>query len=551
MHRIVIVIVPAGMGRKAAVNEGRLKPAMILVADRTLSGSYKVLFEGIFATMQTTQVPQAVMRHLISPRMAVDKEGRAHAAALGIRRLEAALINAGLDRKEVICTTPEALPRLLGPWVKVVGVSSSDPLGRGMSNTTTANFWKGQLYTRFWTGRMMEVICQAKERYNFKVIGGGAGAWQWINDPQEARRQGFDTIFEGYGETTGVKVIRDMLEGRSAAEGICEKATATEGICSIVAASLMGIIELSRGCGRGCGFCTMAQKKMRHLPIDIIMGDLETNVAGGIKSVVSGSEDFFRYGGEGVKVNFDKLHELLETMKRVSGLTFMQIDHANVSSVAQLSDAQLREIRRLLTWEAKSDYLWVNLGVESANGRLVAANSTGKIAPYRAEDWQGMVEEVVEKLIHNGFYPVLSIVLGLPGETPADVEATAKLVEYLGRKEAVVFPIFYEPVRADEIGSKERFSLARMRRDHLDLYEKCYEINFRNVPKLFWDNQRAGGVSLGKRTLMRMLGKTEIRAWRKTFARLREELPLQTLERGRESCGFNDKVLIGSLGELN
>ena len=505
--------------------ESRLRPAVVLVADRTLSADYRILFDGMFATMQMTQVPEAFMRHFLAPPVRTDADGRARTVPLGLRRVESALLKyTSLERDDVVCTTPERLADVIGPWVKIVGFSSSDPLGMGMSNTTTSNFWKGELYTRRWTRQTLEQLTALKRRHGFKIVVGGAGAWQWIVHADKQPNVDIDVVFQGYFEASGPELFTELLNGRLPGHHVVEADIGADRIQPICGPSLLGIVELSRGCGRGCTFCAMARHGMKHLDPDTILADLQTNVAGGLKAVVSGSEDFFRYGAKGLRPDFEKLCDLLERMRKIEGLSFMQIDHANVTSVLQLTDEQLREIRRLLTWERPSEYLWVNMGVESANGHLVAANSPGKVAPFAPDDWGQMVRETADRTTRCGFFPVVSVLLGMPGETPDDVMATLELVRDLAAKGAVIFPIFYEPMASGAEADRQRFTLAKMTLEHLELYRTCYEQNFKMVPKLFWDNQRAGGVSWARRAFMQTLGHGEVMTWRRTFRRLRRQM---------------------------
>ena len=503
-------------------NKAKLKPAVILIADRTLSARYKILFEGIFATMQTTQLPELAMRCFLSPAAAVDTTGRARTLPLGLRRVEAALLRyTDLTDRDVVCTTPERLHQLMGPWVNAVLFSSSDPLGMGMSNTTTTHFWSGQLYTSYWTQQLLTQLKIAKQKFGFKIIAGGAGAWQYKVAPQKRSELGIDVVFQGYFENAGPRFITDLLSGNEIND-YTENETCVERITPIAGASTLGIIELSRGCGKGCHYCAMSRNPMEHLTHDIILSDIRRNRSAGVTSVVSGSEDFFRYGGRGGNVNFEALAELLEKMNRLDDLSFIQIDHGNISSILQFSDAQLCELRHLLSWKNKTDYLWVNMGIESANGQLVQANCPGKAAPFDSGQWQELVKEAADKMTRCGFFSVFSIILGLPGETPDDIRRTKGLVDYLGTQHAVIFPIFYEPIKSGE--TKNRFTLECMTRGHLELYRACYEINFKEVPNLFWDNQRAGGVSLAKRSLFRVLGRGEIFAWRKAFKQVGKQI---------------------------
>ncbi|MHC4212419.1 MAG: hypothetical protein ACYSWP_03495 [Planctomycetota bacterium] len=70
-----------------------------------------------------------------------------------------------------------------------------------MSNTTTTNFWNGELYSSFWTRKTLQMLGDAKKKFGFKIIAGGAGSWQLTSKPDKAEQLGIDTVFDGYFES--------------------------------------------------------------------------------------------------------------------------------------------------------------------------------------------------------------------------------------------------------------------------------------------------------------------------------------------------------------
>lgn len=272
---------------------------VVLTADRTLLSNYDLLFDGMLAASQTTTTPRFIMDRLLLPPMPTE-HARARLAPLGLRRVEAALLQAGFRTEEVIITPGERLNEVVGPATRIIAVSSGDPLGRGMNSNTMTAIAGGMGYPEAEFRRLLSRVQQARKNApGAKVLAGGPGAWQLADDPASRRELGIDHLVNGYCEGNIAQVFHALLQGEAQPEIITGQGVPAEKIPGVFGATVMGAVEISRGCGLGCAFCTLAGMPMLHLPERTIIADAAMNIEAGMVNLSLLSRGFLplRRGG--------------------------------------------------------------------------------------------------------------------------------------------------------------------------------------------------------------------------------------------------------------
>jgi radical SAM superfamily enzyme YgiQ (UPF0313 family) len=65
----------------------------------------------------------------------------------------------------------------------------------------------------------------------------------------------------GEGEKTALELFRKALNGNELPQVVETEPPEPEQICCIMNPSLFGTVEITRGCGRGCKFCSPMMQK--------------------------------------------------------------------------------------------------------------------------------------------------------------------------------------------------------------------------------------------------------------------------------------------------
>ena len=188
-------------------------------------------------------------------------------------------------------------------------------------------------------------------------------------------------------------------------------------------------IETHRGCIGGCTFCQVPRffgRTVRSRPLASIIEEVKAFAAHGATRLSVSGGTGSPYGSRGGEVDPEAFIALLRGMAEVMG-------PRNVSSpdirVDCITDEILDAIRRYTIG-------WVFFGIESGSDRVLRL--MGKGAAVR------QVKEAVERCREHNLQVAGSFIVGYPGETERDYEATKDLVTGLSLDD--VFVSSAEPI---------------------------------------------------------------------------------------------------------
>jgi len=307
-------------------------PEIVLTTDRTMMSNHrKKEFLGFGTTGAPVVFPEFIWLWLFAPKMKCDAKGRPWQAPYGMRKIEARLRDCGYNAEIVV---PHKLETALKD-ARVLMISHHDFFGFGPPSSTFASLFEMETLNARSFSRLMSnpVIRRAKER-GIKIVAGGPAAWQWRFRENLMDEWGIDCVFEGEGERAIVDIVKKAIAGEELPRFIempPKDAPSLEQIPCIKGSSVNGIVEIMRGCPRGCKFCSVTNRPLRFIPMDRIESELKLNANAGIRGGTFHSEDVPLYGGKGVIPDVERVIELNKLGKKY----YDQIvwAHASISAI--------------------------------------------------------------------------------------------------------------------------------------------------------------------------------------------------------------------------
>jgi len=302
---------------------------VVLTASATeMSDFYNSPFIAFVAGFAKGPVPLWFLRKKLYPPVERKVNGRAKYAPYGLRKVEALLLENGFSESEVAVVHPFDLDAFVGSNTKVVGISSMDPTGMGYVSKTYSSIVGGGEPLNSIEFKAV-VKHQSIRQYKPKIIVGGFGAWQ-LERKKVAESYGVDCVVIGEGEETVADIFRKAVNGEPLPRVIrVEKSSESDKVPLIRHAAIHGCVEISRGCGRNCQFCTPTMQRKRDVPLEKIMKEVELTVREGSDHITLVTEDVFLYGAKDKQFipNKEAVIKLVRSVASQKGVKAIQPSH--------------------------------------------------------------------------------------------------------------------------------------------------------------------------------------------------------------------------------
>jgi radical SAM superfamily enzyme YgiQ (UPF0313 family) len=459
---------------------------IVLTASRAEANEYdNNPFAAFICTFPKKLSSLALKEHLIN--IPKNKDGTAQRTIYGLRKVES-LISQEFGQENVVVTHYDQLDKFIGKNTKIVGISSMDPMGLAYVSTTYNSLigFGGEALNAAEFEKL--ITHPAIQHYKPKIIVGGAGSWQ-INEAGTQKKWGIDVLFQGEGEEDLISVFKKMMNNEPVPSYFVAQKPNRKKIPPITHAACYGMVEITRGCGRGCQFCSPTNRTKYSFPLDYIMKEVKTNINGGASTIFTVTEDIFLYKSKpGFIPNREAIVKLYKSIASYPGVEHILLSHASLAPVIydqklmdELSPILLEKTRWTpeLTKSYPKRFVSVEVGIETGSVRLMKKYMKGKALPYTVDNWPELVVQGVGIMNDYDWWPLCTIMTGQPDETEDDVRATLDLIDDLRNHNAKMFytPVLFIPLKEAVLGNYRRTNLKNLSELQWEVIARCWKNN--------------------------------------------------------------------------
>ncbi len=429
----------------------------------------------------------------------VASDGQAKYVPHGLRVVEALLLR-DFSADDIAVCYADQLDRFVGDETRVVGVHAHNPLGITFATDVYAGLYGRECepVNAVEFRRLITHPVLRRHKPHLKLVVGGPGAWQIEHKGMQDEWQ-IDCLVDGEAEDIVRPLFRAAVSGQEIPRKFEGHSPGLESIPRIRHRSTFGVVEITRGCGRGCQFCSVALRSGKSIPLPQILDNVRTQVAEGADAIMLTTEDLFLYEqGPRFRTNRPALKLMFESVAAVEGVRYVGLTHGTIapavvdpSIIEELSPVAvgMSVHRHEASTHPDKRYAMMFVGLETGSVRLFKQHMKGKSYPFRPEQWPDVVLKGMEVMNRHNWFPMCTFILGLPGERPEDTRQSLDLLFALKDAKWCVIPTLFVPLDETRLGTRKSARIAELTDLQWEFFFTCWRYNldfFRKSPWVQW-----------------------------------------------------------------